>query len=140
MMAGGLREEERTMQDRPALRIIRGEDDTRDPRETRRTRAHCARLKRHEKARTRQSFISERRSSRPQHEDLGMGGRIAVLDDAIAVARKNFAIGRNHDGAHRDLAACTGRRSFRERQIHDLVVCHRALATIPPAQYLVWLP
>src|SRR6185503_16795129 len=53
-----------------------------------------------------------------------MGGRIAALQDAVAVLRQQFARGRKQHGPHGHFAARSCRFRFGKRQCYGLIVIH----------------
>ena len=124
VMAGRLREEARTVQDRAALGILRREHQPADTRQADRAGAHRARLERGVKCRARQSFIAEIRSARVQYQHLGVGCRIMPLDNTVAVGSDQRTVGRNKHRAHRHLAAFGCRLGFLERECYGFIVIH----------------
>lgn len=130
MVTGGLGEEVRPVEDRPALRVLCGEDDAGNARKTHRAGTHRARLKCYEKRCPEKPLIAESCGTRTQNKHLGMRGRIVSLDDAVALTRQHLAVGSNQHRAHRHLAACARRFGFGERHGHIVVVRHCRLQVL----------
>ena len=61
-----------------------------------------------------------------------MRGRIAALDDTVAVAREHAAVGVRKHRAYGHFAARASTFGFRQRHRHCVVVRHRRLP-VPPA-------
>ena len=122
-MTGRLLEEPRSVPHRPALRILRRENQTRNAREANRARAHCAGLKRDKNVGAEKALVLENCRSRAKHQNLRMRCRIAPFDDPIAVSRQNPSAGGEHR-ADRHLAASSRRSGLCQCGLHAFFVQH----------------
>jgi 23S rRNA pseudouridine2605 synthase len=112
------------MKHRPAFWIFRREHKPPHPGERQRTRAHRARLKRHEQLRVRQPFIAQSHGTGAQDQHFGVGGGIAPLQNTVAVPRQKHTVRRQQDRANRNFAAAACVFGFRQRQCYGFFVIH----------------
>src|SRR5215210_1939526 len=84
MMAGRACKETNAMLDGAALGIARAEIKPPDAGEGDRCRAHGARLERHIEVASGEAFAAELRASRPDRDELGMGGGIGKSERPVA--------------------------------------------------------
>jgi len=124
MVAGRLREEARAVEDRAAFGILGREHQPLDAREANCTRTHRARLERDEERGADEALIAELGRASAQHQRFGVRGRIAPLDDAVAVRRKKCAVRRQEHRADRYFAPACGGLGFGKRQCYGFNVSH----------------
>ena len=86
--------------------------------------AHRARLERDIEVMAGQAFGLQLGAARPDHEDLGMGGRVRQFAGAVARARHDGAFGRHQHRAHRHFAAPGGGARLVQRGLHVVVEFH----------------
>lgn len=110
-MASRLREEARTMFNRPALGIAGGPVETPQAREGNRRGAHRAGLERHIEIASGEPFGVQRPAGGANRKQFGVRGRITVAQGAIAGARHDRALP-DDDGADRHFASLHGGASF----------------------------
>ena len=120
VMAGAAREDPRAVLDAAALGILGTEIDPPQPGEARRCGAHRARLQRDVEIAAHQPWRARLAARRPDHQNLGMGGRICALLDPVAVSRQQGAVRGHDDGTHRHLARAGRGLGFLQRQRHGL--------------------
>ena len=118
VMAGRRGEKPHAVVHRAALRIGRAVVEPPDARERNRGRAHGAGLERHVEIAVGQPLGAERGGGLPDRQHLGMRGRIAVAQGAVAGARDHGAVAHDH-AADRHLVGGLRRRRLGERVIHE---------------------
>ena len=104
MMAGRLREEARAMLDRAAFGIGRAEIEAADAGKGDGGGAHGARLERHIEVAIGEPLAAELGAGGADGEQLGMRGRVAQGERAVAGGCQHLAIGAHHHGADRHFA------------------------------------
>ena len=124
MVAGGLLKEARAVEHSAALWVLRGEDQARDTRQADSANTHGAGLQAHIKSCPYQPLIVQLFGAGAQDQHLGMGGRVAALDDAVAVAGQDLAGGRNQHRADRNLAPAHGCFRFGEGKCYGIRIVH----------------
>ena len=118
MMAGRLREEARAMLDRAAFGIGRAEIEAADAGEGDRGGAHGAGLERDIEVAIGEPLAAELGAGGADGEQLGMRGRVAHGEGAVAGGCEHLAIGAHHHGADRHFAEVVGAHRLFEGKVH----------------------
>src|SRR5690606_763905 len=90
-----------------------------------RTRAHDARLERHHERRVVEVPVAAQFRRPPDHDDLGVRGRVGMLLALVAPVRDHRAVTIEQHGADRHVAGCEGELRLGEGETHGLRVAPR---------------
>ena len=122
VMAGRRREEAHAVLHRAALRIGGAVVEPADARKRDRRRAHGAGLERHVEIAVGQPLRAERGGRLPDRQHLGMRGRVAVAQGAVAGARDHRTVAHDH-AADRHLAGGAARAACASASASSMKDC-----------------
>ncbi len=118
MMTGRLGKKARAMLDRAAFGIGRAEIEAADAGKGDGGGAHGAGFERHIEVAIAQPFAAELGAGGADGEQLGMRGRVAHGEGAVAGAGQHLAVGAHHHGADRHFAEVASAFGLLEGKVH----------------------